>query len=147
MANPLDYDKHGHCIMCSKNMVVEIAVNGKVEKRFTPDYQEMEVLLSNNSKMRICTCDQCKAKLRPEDYPVIMQKVYNGWSKEVDGLNWSNERKEKHLESYKDLEIVTNAEGVAKDVLEKNIESFKSERAKEALKLAKGVVYGVGHKA
>ena len=97
MANPLDYDKFGHCIICSKNMVQEVAINGKIETRFTPDYAETEVRLNDGSRMRLCTCDQCKQNLTAEQIPAIMSKVKKGWQMEVEKLDWTQEKKQKHF--------------------------------------------------
>lgn len=125
MVNHLDYDKFGHCIFCSKNMVIDIAVNGKIEKRFTPDYQETEVLLSDFSKMRVCTCDQCKAGFGNEDFDMVMGKVYRGWEREVNLLPWDEAKRKSYLYRYNTLKIVTFSEGKPNDILEKEYLAFK----------------------
>ena len=62
-----EFDRFGHCIICHKNMTIEEVIDGRVQVRFTPDYDEKEVLLSDNSKMRIVTCKECKEKITEKE--------------------------------------------------------------------------------
>jgi hypothetical protein len=86
-------------------MVQEVAVNGKIETRFTPDFAETEVRLNDGSRMRICTCDECKQKINAKQMPEIMAKVQKGWQMEVEKLDWTQEKKQKHLDKYNELKI------------------------------------------
>ena len=121
----MDYDKYGHCIICSKNMLIEAVIGGKVEKRLTSDYDETEVLLNNGSRMRVCTCRDCKKKVTPKTFKTIMQKVNNGWKMEVDKLDWDDARKQRHLNACDALDIVCHSEGKAPDILESELKKHK----------------------
>jgi hypothetical protein len=111
MANPLDYDKFGHCVSCSKNMVVEVAINGKIENRFTPEYNEVSVTLNDNSKMRICMCNDCKIKFSSSNYSEVMTKIHNSWEKETKELDWDEKRKDDYINKQKELSIVSENKG------------------------------------
>lgn len=105
MSNPLDYDKFGHCTICSKNLVSEVAINGKIESRFTPDFNEVKLILSDNSKMRVCMCSECKNNFSQDKYVGVMNKVKKAWEMEVDKLNWDDQRKSSHIERMNQLSI------------------------------------------
>ena len=105
-----DYDRYGTCIFCSKSMVVEEAQNGKVIKRFTVDYAETGLLMSDGSQMRVCTCKNCQPSFDESKFEYVMGKVYKGWEYEIQGLKWTEEQKQKYLDQYKKLSIVSFAE-------------------------------------
>ena len=69
----IDYSLLGHCSSCHKNMIIEQAVGGKIIKRFTSDYSEVEYLLSDGSKMRVPICVQCQNEKLHEDVDKIME--------------------------------------------------------------------------
>ena len=120
-------DEFGHCIVCHKNMLVEEVIDGKVQKRFTPEYTEAQFLLNDKSKMRVAICQPCKNSLKEEHYNEVMQCVIAGWQKQVDVLPWSKEKKQSHMDKYSKLRIVTNSENVQPDVLEHKFNQYKKE--------------------
>ena len=110
-------DTYGHCSTCGKNMLIEQVLDGKLEKRFTADYDEVQYLLDNGSRMRVVVCKQCKEKGKQDDTKEVMQTVINGWKKEVDDLvadpkrpDWTKERGDKHMKEYSSISIVTDKE-------------------------------------
>ena len=110
-------DTFGHCVKCSKNMLIKQVIGGKVQNRFTPDYTEVQYLLNDGSKMRVAMCIDCKNNLTENNSSDIMQSVINGWQVQVDSLDWTKEKKQAYMDRYSQLEIVTNAEGIQPDVL------------------------------
>jgi hypothetical protein len=103
-------DKFGHCINCGKNLIVERVMKTftgmELKKVFLPDYDQIQVVLDDGSKMRITMCKPCKGKLEEKDYPKIMKSVIAGWQKEVDNIpHWSKEKKENHMKVYKKKKI------------------------------------------
>jgi len=122
----ITYDKYGHCVVCHKNMLIEAVIDNKVQKRFTPEYQETEFLLDDGSKMRVAICESCKSGISKKDETKIMDCVKEGWKVELDGLpHWSNERKQKYLDKYMKLEIVCNSDNVPKDILDNKLKEHK----------------------
>jgi len=124
----MEYDKYGHCVICSKNMLIEAVIGGKVEKRLTSDYDETEVLLNNGSRMRVCTCKDCKRKVSPKMFKDIMRKVNNGWKMEVEKLAWDDARKQKHLDACDKLDIVCGSDGKAPDILERELKAHREKK-------------------
>jgi hypothetical protein len=112
-------------------MLMTKVIDGKEEKIFTPDYTEVQYLLSDNSKMRVAMCKQCKETLTDEQSEKIMTCVVKGWKKEVDKLPWTPEKKTAHMEKYSALEIVASAEDEPADILKEKMEIF---RVKKELK-------------
>jgi len=99
-------DRFGHCIMCGKNMIIEKVVGTEVKKVTTPDYDQVQFLLDDGSKMRVVTCKPCKAGMKDKDHKTIMKSVIAGWQREVDGLeHWEKKKKEKHMKKYKRRKI------------------------------------------
>ena len=145
--NPMiDYDIAGHCVICHKNMIIEAAIDGKIQKRFLPDYDETNMLLDDGSQMRVATCRNCKYFLinnpTPEALQNVMDIVINGWDRETDEyvkgkknptdgrvIKWTQKRKDKHMEVYKKKKIVVIAEHKAPDTLKKDLDTFKAKQA------------------
>ena len=128
----IEFDKYGHCCVCHKDMLIEQVIDGKVQKRFTPNYAETEYLLSDGSRMRVAVCEQCKARLSEKDDVKIMECVKKGWIVELDNLkHWTEERKAKHLNRYLKLEIICPSENVPQDSLEKKLVEYKEKKDKE----------------
>lgn len=120
----IDFDRYGHCVLCHKNMLIEQVVGQKVIKRFTADYQETEFLLDDKSKMRVAICKKCKDKLTDGDTTRIMDSVKKGWEKELETLDWSEEKKKNYLEGYSKKQILCNSEGIPTDIIEKKHKEF-----------------------
>ena len=114
----IDYDKYGHCSLCHTNLIIEEVIDGKVQLRFTVDKDETEYLLDDGSRMRVCICKPCKAKLTDKDSPKIMASVIKGWEMEVAQLDWAKEKKEQYLNEYSKKKIVFKTEGQSKDLIE-----------------------------
>ena len=131
MASQLDYDKHGYCIICSKQVVIDEVYNGSIQKRFTPEYAETELLLNDGSKMRVCTCVSCKQSFDSEKYALVMSKVYKGWEHELKTLNWTEDKKQSYLKKYSEIEIVTKPDGKPNAILEIEHSEFPSKKVKE----------------
>jgi hypothetical protein len=122
----MDWDKYGHCVKCHKNMLIEQAIDGKVQQRFTTDYSETEYLLDDGSKMRVAICVDCKRGLTEKDIPKIMECVKKGWEVEVKDLkHWSEEKKTNYIKTYSKKEIVTHSENIPVDTLELKLKEYK----------------------
>jgi len=122
----ITWDKFGHCVMCHKNMLIEQAIDGKIQNRFTPEYQETEFLLDDGSRMRVAICETCKNELKVEDEPKIMECVKLGWEVEVEGIKtWTAEKKSNYLKKYSKKNIICNSERMPKDILEKKFKEHK----------------------
>ncbi len=129
----IDYDSYGHCCSCHKNMLIEQVVGGNVIKRFTADYDEVQYLLNDGSKMRVTICKQCKELDKHSDTSNIMECIIKGWQKEVDDLvadenkpNWTQEKANEHMEWYGNLEIVSDTDKHDEDSLNRKLEDHKN---------------------
>lgn len=122
---PVIPDEFGHCIICHKNMLIEQVIDGKAQKRFTPDYTESQFLLSDNSKMRVAICTDCKSTLTQEQENDIMASVIAGWQLQVDTLPWTDEKKQAHMDRYSALEIVFNADKATDNVLAVKLNEYQ----------------------
>lgn len=130
MIDAIDYDLFGHCSCCHNNMLIEQVVGGKVIKRFTADYAEVEYLLNDGSKMRVSVCKPCQEKGIHLDLNRVMTSVVKGWQHEVDEKvkdekrpDWNQERADAHMEWYGNLDLVTATEGHDADSLKLKLES------------------------
>ena len=106
-------------------MIIEEVIDNKVQIRFTPEYTEEEFLLDDGSKMSVAMCVNCKTNYTEKDYNKIMKSVANGWEKELEGLNWQEEKKQNYREKYYKLNIVAKSFGKPNDILEKELSKFK----------------------
>ena len=101
-----EYDRFGYCVMCSKQVIKKIEIKGKSPQLVKmPDWAEETVLLSDGSKMRVCVCKQCIDSV-PDNFDVIMKKVYKGWEHDIIEKGWPDERREAYLNRYGALKIV-----------------------------------------
>ena len=133
----INFDKYGHCVVCSLNMITDRVINGDVVQIFTPKKDSLEVLLNNGSRMRICICKDCKKDVKESDYKNIMKKVYRGWEMETSGLVtqrhknkmtsrvWDKEYQKKYLDRMSELEIVADIEGLPDDIVIKKLKEYK----------------------
>ena len=128
MGKKISFDKFGHCVFCHKRMIIEQVIDKKVQIRFTPDYDEVQVILNTGSKMRVAICKQCKEKEEYKDYKTIMKTVYRGWEMETDELvkdekkkKWTKERQKQYLDRQAKLEIVTTTHGKPDYALDKKV--------------------------
>lgn len=134
----MDYDKFGHCIYCHKNMLIEQVIDKEVQTRFTPDYDEVQVILNTGSKTRVAICKQCKEKEEYKDYKTIMKTVFNGWKVESDELvkddkktKWTKERQKEYLDRQAKLEIVTTTHGKPDYALDKKVKEHNTLNKKD----------------
>lgn len=132
----MDFDRHGHCCACHKNMLIEEVIGGKIQRRWTADYDEAEYLLNDNSKMRVTICRQCKALGKHLDTADIMDAVIRGWKAETDILvldenkpMWDEKKQIEYMDVYSKKEIVTHTEGKDEDSLKEHFDSYT--KAKE----------------
>ena len=75
-------DKFGYCAKCGKNLITTIVLNSEVIKRLIPDYDQIQFLLDDGSKMRVVICKPCKEILKDKDYKTLMKSVIAGWQRE-----------------------------------------------------------------
>lgn len=120
----IDFDLHGHCVKCHEDMSYEEVIDGVMTKRLGPDYQEIEYMLNDGSRMRVAICRGCKELLKDDDNEKkeIMDCVYKGWVHELKSYShWSHEKKQNHLEVYSKKTIVSRTKGLGKDLLKKKL--------------------------
>ena len=124
----MEYDKFGHCVLCHKPMITEQVIDGVVKERFTPEYREEELLMSDGSRMRVAMCTDCKATYSKEDYKKVMDCVNAGWEEELKVLNWDNEKKDKYRNKFYKLEIVNKTGNKPTETLEKELNEFHKQK-------------------
>lgn len=130
----ITFDKYGHCVVCHSNMLIEEVIDGKLQKRFTPDYSETEYLLNDGSRMRVAICLACKDKITDKDSEGIMNCVIRGWENEVaDFKHWSDERKKNYLDKFSKKKIVCRSEHVPDDVLDNKLKDYKNKEKTDGL--------------
>ena len=123
--NEITYDKFGHCVFCHKCMIIEEIIDGKMQTRFIPEYNEEQVLLDDGSKMRVAMCINCKNNYTEKDYNKIMQSVADGWEKELEVSKWTDEKKQNYRDKYYKLQLVTTTYKKSDDELKKELKIFK----------------------
>jgi len=124
----IDFDKHGHCVVCHEDMLYTQVIDGEPQRRLGPLYDETEYMIDDGSKMRVAICRDCKGTLKDDDEEKkrIMDCVFKGWKHELKGYNsWSEEKKKEHLKVYSKKKIVTRSERIDDDVLQKRLKKFK----------------------
>lgn len=110
-------DKFGNCVVCHKNLIRNVALNGKIEGMFDADKDEAFMKLNNGSIMPISICKNCKSKVDLDSPDVkfsIMEAVQNGWTLEMDHMNkhpelfpdWNAAKKQVLEKYYSGLSIV-----------------------------------------
>jgi hypothetical protein len=108
-------DKFGHCIVCHKYLLKNVAINGKIEEVFDANKDEAYMKLNNGSIMPISICKPCKESVNlddPDIHKQLMEAVHEGWKLEIDLMKEDPEKygftpeKEQVLRRYyKDLYI------------------------------------------
>ena len=125
---PIDYDNHGHCVVCHEDMHYTQVIDGKPQERLGPLYAETEYMLDDGSKMRVAICSICKDKLKDDDEEKkrIMDCVFKGWKHELEAYSkWDKKKKDNYLKEYSKKKIVTRSERIDDDVLQKRLKKFK----------------------
>lgn len=80
-------DKFGHCILCHRNLLKNVALSGKIEPCFDPDKDEAWLKLNTGSMMSISVCKKCKSNTDFESIDnkkKVLEAVNNGWELEMD---------------------------------------------------------------
>lgn len=111
----VDYDKAGYCSLCH----IPVAEfngslpNGSVRiEKLLGNFDQITLLLDDNSLMDVVMCKPCKEKFKPEEAQELMESIINGWTWEAYHLlnGWGDEKTEKHLLRYSKREILTRAD-------------------------------------
>lgn len=133
----INFDKYGHCIRCHENLIIEQVIDGKLQTRLSPKYDETNYLLDDGSKMRVVTCKLCKPDVTEEMNEEIMACVIKGWEVETDLLvkdkgkpAWTKEKKKEYMEVYSKKGIVTIADGKDEGHLKKALRKYKEKKNK-----------------
>ena len=124
----IDYDKHGHCVICHEDMLYTQIIDSKPQQRLGALYSEVEYMLNDGSKMRVAVCIPCKDTLRDDDEEKsrVMDCVFKGWEHELRKYShWDKLKKKNYLKEYSKKKIVTRSERVDSDVLQKRLKKFK----------------------
>jgi hypothetical protein len=112
-----DIDKFGHCVVCNKNLIRNVVINGKVEGTWHPNKDEAYMKLNQGSLMPVSICKPCKKSVDLTDPTVhanIMKAVHNGWLLEIDHMkrnpeqfkDFTPEKEESVRKMYAGLSIV-----------------------------------------
>ena len=87
-------DVFGHCIRCSKKMIEEKVIDGRVQTVFTAEKGEIAYLLDDGSQMRVSMCKKCIEELDGSEYDQVMNAVKKGWQHELETYSkWTENRK------------------------------------------------------
>ena len=127
----IDFDKHGHCVVCHEDMQYTEIIDGKPTVRLSPLYDETEYMLNDGSKMRVAICKPCKRTLKDDDEEKkrVMDCVFKGWKHELQKYShWDTKKKDDYLKKYSKRKIVTRASDVEPDVLSKKLKKFKEKK-------------------
>lgn len=95
---------YGVCLLCEKDLMVKCVSCDS--RRPSNNYTEVEMKLSNDSRMKIAVCLECKDKIFKEDRKLIMDAIKAGWKAEQVRDGWSQDKKDAYQASFGDLEIV-----------------------------------------
>jgi hypothetical protein len=88
-------DKFGHCVVCHRNLVKNVVINGKQEGVFDGDKTEAYMKLNTGSLLPISICRQCLATTDlndPKVHSQILEAVNNGWALEIDHMKRNPEK-------------------------------------------------------
>ena len=99
-------DEFGKCVKCHKNLIMEKVINNEIKRVLTPDYSQIQLLLSDGSNMRVVMCLRCQDTYIEKDNKDIMESVIAGWEKELKELpHWSENKKDDYMKKYSQLKI------------------------------------------
>jgi len=128
----IEADKYGHCVSCHRCLMKEQVIDGKVQRRFEPDYKETEYFLNDGSRMRVAICKKCLGIISENDSKSIMDSVKKGWEIETQTLvddpkypHWTKEKRKEYLDRYNKLEIICNTMGKPEELLKRKLEEHK----------------------
>jgi len=131
MARP-NIDVFGQCINCNKNVLEERYIDGKIQRVFVADYEEVTYLLNDESEMRVSSCRTCNDNLDGTETDRVMKAVLDGWKHEVETYsNWSQVRKDSYLAKYSLLKIIVRSDNKDKEVLKKIFKESRVKKLKE----------------
>ncbi len=126
-------DRFGHCCICTRNLITQKVVDGKVQEVFVPEYGDAMFLLNDGSKMQVTICKICQNTHElsdPDVQTAIMDACYKGWQLETakltteggntpDGnfIRWSKDNGEKYLAFMKKKAIDIHVGSIDPQVL------------------------------
>lgn len=90
--------EYGLCLVCEKDLMSTCGSCG--HKKPGNEYTEVQLDLTNGSRMAIAVCHGCKDKVHLEDKKQIMHHVRQGWHKEHDKMNWTKEKRDHYWASH-----------------------------------------------
>lgn len=128
--NEIIPDEFGKCIKCHKSLLENKFYGNSWHQGFSGDYTTTELLLDDGSKMKVVICQKCKESLEDKDLEGIMKSVVIGWEKELEKLNWSEERKKAYMYKYSKLEPVCVSENKPILVLDEKLNLFRDKKLK-----------------
>lgn len=98
--------EYGFCTHCSKPIMDSCPTCNT--KRPNGQYTEVEMNLSNGSRMKVGVCLECRDKVFQANRKELMAAIRNGWSAEQDKMNWPKEKRDAYWKTFGEevLEIV-----------------------------------------
>lgn len=129
-----NHDVFGHCVLCHKNLLITQVVDGKELQRFKPNHGEVEYLLDDSTKMRVCMCKDCQEGMQHTDKEraIIMNCVIDGWKHEVETYShWEQDKKDSYIKEYSKKRMVTHTKNKADDLLEEELKIYKLKEEKK----------------
>jgi hypothetical protein len=91
------------CRNCGKLLQTTQYVDRKIVTRLTPDYKEVQYVMSDGSKMRVAVCQECLKGTVSSDS--IIKTVKKDWDKALE-LKYGKKEGAKLAQSYADVKIV-----------------------------------------
>lgn len=111
----VDYDKPGYCALCHAQVAdfEGTLPNGCPQViRLRPNFDQVRVLLDDNSQMDVTLCKTCKESFSAEHAGPLMESVINGWAWECTYVlhDWDEGRQDAHLAKYGQREIISRSD-------------------------------------
>lgn len=126
-------DRFGQCCCCTRHLLIDRVIDGKVQKVWAPEYGDVTFLLNDGSKMQVTICKICQNTYdfkEPSTHKDIMDAVMKGWELETKKLTteggdtpegnfirWSKENGEKYLSLMSKKNIHCHIDSISKEAL------------------------------
>lgn len=106
----IDYSFPGLCSLCHSEIGIFDGSDdfGRPKvKKFMANARHVDVLLSNDSKMKVMLCKDCHKTFSPSDCGKLMESEINGWYKEVEQCcsSWDQDRKDTYMKKFSKMYV------------------------------------------
>lgn len=90
--------EYGLCHLCEKDLMVSCPTCN--HKKPGNNYTEVYLTLTNSSQMPVAVCLGCKDKIFNADKKEVMAAVREGWKREHDKMNWTQEKRDAYWQKH-----------------------------------------------